>query len=110
MKKNSASQSAFFNLRVLTGLVMVLTGVLLAVLGFGQFSAQAQPRNSAAAKSIDPLVPAGFDCSQIHAQGIDRQENLRAGAIMIYCGQAQGGSASAFGPGLPTSSKNCWLL
>ena len=42
MKKKSASQSAFFNLRLLTGLFLVLTGVFLALLGFGQFSAQAQ--------------------------------------------------------------------
>ena len=44
-KKKSAAQSAFFNLRVLSGLFLVLTGVLLAVLGFGQFSAQAQQKN-----------------------------------------------------------------
>ena len=42
MKKKSASQSAFFNLRLLTGLFLVLTGVFLALLGFGAFSAQAQ--------------------------------------------------------------------
>ena len=42
MKKKSASQSAFFNLRVLTGLFLVLAGVFLALLGFGGFSAQAQ--------------------------------------------------------------------
>ncbi len=94
MKKKSTAQSAFFNLRVLSGLFLVLTGVLLVVLGFGQFSAQAQQKNYTA---INPLVPAGFDCSQIHALGIDRQENLRSGAIMIYCGQAEGGSASASG-------------
>jgi hypothetical protein len=42
MKKKSASQSAFFNLRVLIGLFTVLAGVFLALLGFGTFSVQAQ--------------------------------------------------------------------
>ena len=93
-KKKSASQSAFFNLRFLSGLFLVLTGVFLAVLGFGGFSAQAQAKNNAPAKSINSLVPAGVDCSQIRALGIDKQENLAAGAIMIYCGEAQGGAPS----------------
>ena len=93
-KKKSASQSAFFNLRFLSGLFLVLTGVLLAVLGFGGFSAQAQAKNNVAAKSVNSLVPAGVDCSQIRALGIDKQENLGAGAIMIYCGEAEGGAPS----------------
>ena len=38
MKKKSTSQSAFFNLRVLLGLVLALAGVFLALLGFGAFS------------------------------------------------------------------------
>jgi hypothetical protein len=101
MKKKSTSQSAFFNLRVLTGLCLGLAGVFLALLGFGQFSAQAQQRNNAATQSTDPLVPPGFDCSKIHELGIDRQENLRAGAIMIYCGLSEGGSATAFGGSSP---------
>jgi hypothetical protein len=93
MKKKSTSQSAFFNLRSLIGLLVVLAGVFLALLGFGTFSAQAQQYN-ATTKSIDPLVPAGFDCSRIEQLGIDKQENMRAGAIMIFCGRAEGGSAS----------------
>src|SRR6266853_11990 len=96
MKTKSASQSAFFNLRLLIGLFVVLAGVFLALLGLGAFSAQAQ-QNYTATMSIDPLVPAGFDCSRIHELGIDKQENMRAGAIMIFCGEAQGGSASPFG-------------
>jgi len=36
-----------------------------------------------------------FDCSRIHELGIDKQENLRAGAIMIAAARAQGGSASS---------------
>ena len=38
MKKNSASQSAFFNPRFLIGLFVFLAGVFLALLGFGAFS------------------------------------------------------------------------
>jgi len=97
MKKKSASQSAFFNVRILTGLFLGLAGVFLALLGFGQFSAQAQQRNNTATMSPNPLVPAFFDCSQLRALGIDKQENLMAGAIMIYCGEAEGGSPTASG-------------
>jgi hypothetical protein len=46
-------------------------------------------------QSTDPLVPVAFDCSRISELGIDKQENLRAGAIMIACGEAQGGKSSA---------------
>ncbi len=95
MKKKSASQSAFFNLRLLTGAFLVVTGVFLALIGFGKFSVQAQSRNNAATTSMDPLVPAGFDCSQIRALGLDRQENMRAGALLIFCGDAVGGSPTA---------------
>src|SRR6266404_2308395 len=38
MKKKSASQLAFFNLRVLIGLFLFLTGVFLALFGMGAFS------------------------------------------------------------------------
>src|SRR5256884_9814919 len=96
MKKTTASQSAFFNLRLLIGLLTVLVGVFLALVGFGAFSAQAQQKPRIIINSTDPLVPNGFDCSQIRALGIDRQENMRAGAIMIACGEAQGGAASTF--------------
>src|SRR6266536_4837859 len=100
MKKKSASQSAparrslgeggFFNLRVLIGLFIVLAGVFLALAGFGVFSAQAQQNYNITTNSTDPLVPAGFDCSRIRELGIDKQENMRAGAIMIFCGESQG--------------------
>jgi len=92
MKKKSASQSAFLNLRLLTGAFLVLTGVFLALIGIGKFSVQAQSKNDATTTSISPLVPPGFDCSQLRALGINVQENLRAGAIMIFCGEAEGGS------------------
>ena len=35
-----------------------------------------------------------FDCARIKDLGIDKQENMRAGAIMIHCGEAEGGAAS----------------
>src|SRR6267143_1417941 len=105
MKENSTPQSAparrsygedgFFNLRVLTALFVILAGVFLALVGFGAFSAQAQQNRTIITQSADPLVPVGFDCSRIHELGIDRQENMRAGAIMIACGRAQGGSTSS---------------
>src|SRR5438094_1391733 len=103
MKKKSTSQSApacracgeagFFSPRVLIGLVVILAGVFLALLGFGASSAQAQAKYRFVPASIDPLVPAGFDCAKIRELGINKQENLRAGAIMIACGEAEGGSA-----------------
>src|SRR5882672_5791207 len=95
MKTKSASQSAFFNLRLLIGLFIVLAGVFLALAGFGV--AQAQQKNYIITNSTNPLVPNGFDCSRIHELGIDKQENFRAGAIMIACGAAQGGAASPLG-------------
>src|SRR6188472_4405896 len=110
MKKKSTSQSAFFNLRVLIGLFVALTGVsLLALsqfataanpfrLGVGASSharaPQGQPQYKVTTRSqyISPLVPPGFDCSKIRQLGINKMENFRAGAIMIHCGQAKGGS------------------
>lgn len=76
------------------GLFIVLAGVSLALVASGLFSAQAQQKYNSASNytnSMDPLVPPGFDCSKIHELGIDRQENFRAGAIMIYFGLEQGG-------------------
>src|SRR5437762_3586141 len=100
MKNKSASQSAFFYLRTSIGLLLVLAGVFLALLGIGDFSAQAQHRNNAGTNAIDRIIPPAFDCSQIHALGIDVQENLRAGAIRIYCGEAKGGSPDPEGGSL----------
>jgi Bacterial Ig-like domain len=105
MKKKSTSQSAFFNPRVLIGLFVALTGVSLALLatanpfrpGLGASShartTQAQQKYQITTRSqhISPLVPPGFDCSKIRKLGIDKMENHRAGAIMIFCGQAKGG-------------------
>jgi hypothetical protein len=104
MQKKSVLQSAFCNPRILIGLVIVLASVFLALAGLGAFSALAQVRQQQRiiTNSKDPLVPNGFDCSKIHELGIDKQVSLRAGAIMIFCGEAQGGepgeapSSSAF--------------
>jgi hypothetical protein len=94
-------QSGFLNLRVFIGLVIVLAGIVIALLGLGTFTVRAantantiQAVQSYTANSVDPLVPAGFDCSKIYELGIDKQENLRARAIMIACGLVKGGSAS----------------
>src|SRR5205809_7775906 len=97
MKKKSASESAFFNLRVLIGLFVVLAGVFLVLLSFGAFSALAQSlqKYKVITSSSDPLVPVGFDCSKIYEKGIDKQENFRAVAIMIACGEVSGAATSA---------------
>src|SRR2546430_14491126 len=101
MKKKSASQSAFFNLRVLIGLCIVFVGVVLALAQIGVVSAaaqsiiQAMTQGKIITQSTDPLVPVGFDCSKIHEKGIDKQENFRARAIMMACGETPGVSTSA---------------
>src|SRR5438034_4247114 len=102
MKKKSTSRSAFFNLRVLIGLCIVLVGVVLVLLASGVLSSataqsiiQAMTKGKIITSSSDPLVPVGFDCSKIHEKGIDKQENFRAGAIMIACGEVSGAATSA---------------
>ena len=99
MKKKSASRSAFFNLRVLIGLFIVLAGVFVALIGLGTFSgltassAQAQQKHKII--NIQGLPP-GFDCATIHEKGIDKMEGFRAGLIMIACGESTGGLASPY--------------
>ena len=67
----------------------------MALIGLGTFSgltassAQAQQKH----KIIDvPGLPPGFDCSTIYEKGFHKMESLRAGLIMIACGEAEGGS------------------
>ena len=102
-KFSKIKQSGFFYVRLLIGLFIALAGVFLALAGSGAFSAlaaaiaQAQQNHKIIANSNNPLVPNEFDCSRIHELGIDKQLNLRAGAIMVACGQAEGGSPSANG-------------
>src|SRR5437867_8732121 len=100
MRKRSTSHSAFFNLRLLIGLLIILAGISLAMMGSrassspsGSSFAKAQQKYQPPTKIVDlTLLPAGFDCSKIRELGIDRQENFRAGLIMIACGEAEGGS------------------
>src|SRR5215831_10150292 len=97
MKKKSASQSAFFNLRVLMGLLMVLTGVFLALVGLGTFSGVTA--NSAQAQQTHKIInikglPPGFDCAKIHERGIDKMEGLKWGLLMLDCGEGHGGGSS----------------
>jgi hypothetical protein len=106
MKRRCGSQSAFFNLRVLIGLFTVLAGACPALLGSdvssGSSSISAKAQQKYLNYESNPLIPPLFDCSKIHELGIDKQVSLRAGAIMIFCGEAQGGkpgkapSSSAF--------------
>jgi hypothetical protein len=65
MKKKSSSTSAFFNLRVLIGVVVVLAGVFLALLGFGTFSnASAQANVGSTTSSGQDQVPNGQQVGQ----------------------------------------------
>src|SRR5260370_35247674 len=103
MKKKSATQSAFLKPRVLIGLFIIVAGVSLALLaianpsGLGLKQAQQKYKfTSSPASAIDlSVLPPGFDCSKIYELGIDKQDNMRAGLIMITCGLAEGGSAPA---------------
>lgn len=97
MKKKNNSKSAFFYLRTSLGLILGVAGVTLALLSIGQFSAQAEEDQPTTVNSSNALIPPGFDCAQFNSLSLDKQENLRAGAIAIYCGEAQGGAATDFG-------------
>src|SRR5215467_1450649 len=95
MQKKSSSRSAFFTLRVLIGVSVIVVGVSLALLGSKASStpssfAKAQQKKSAGEIDLS-ILPPGFDCSRIREFGIDKQENMRAGMIMIACGAAEGG-------------------
>src|SRR5437016_12158024 len=98
MKKKSASRSAFFNIRVLIGLFILLAGVFLALIGLGTFSgltassAQAQQKH----KIIDIQgLPPGFDCATLYEKGFHKMESLRAGLIRIASGEAVGGGSGS---------------
>ena len=114
MKKSSTNQSVpvcrylgeggFFNLRVVISVFIILFGAFLALAGSGVLSAPAassakgqQKYSQAINSNVFGTLPPGFDCSTIHEKGIDKQDNMRAGAIMIFCGEAQGGSPSTGG-------------
>src|SRR2546423_1107719 len=95
MIKKSTSKSAFVYLRVSIGLLLVLASVFLTLVGVAQFPAQAQQQPKPGPAGISAFVPPAFDCAQFHALGLNMQENLKAGAIAIYCGEAQGGAMDA---------------
>ena len=57
MKKNFTSQSAFLGARVLSGLVIVLTGVFLALVGFGQNRWDNAPARSGGLQSAEIQSP-----------------------------------------------------
>ena len=71
MKKKSTSKSAFFNLRVLIGLLVVLAGVLLALLGMGTFS------NASAQANLDPNAQGVSQMKVIPAAHSDLSPPLR---------------------------------
>src|SRR5437867_3759416 len=61
MKKKSSSQSAFFNVRVLIRLFVILVGIFLALLGLGEFSnVFAQPKISTRDSAGPFSVPTFF--------------------------------------------------
>ena len=99
MKKKLTTHYGFLNLRVLIGLFIALAGVILALVSFGTFAIRGagntQAQQSYTTHFVDPLVPPGLDCYKIHELNIDKQVNLRARAIMIACGLAEGSSSSA---------------
>src|SRR5947208_13659891 len=96
MNKNSTSQSAF-TLRLLVASVLCAASVVITLLGFGAFSAEAQLRQQVIMQSTDPLVPVGFDSARIRELGTVRHANSRDGAIMSACVEAQRGKPLADG-------------
>src|SRR6059058_2880556 len=71
MKKKSTSQSAFFNLRVLLGLVLALAGVFLALLSVGAFS------NASAQANATPEAQQFGQTTVIRASHSDLSRPLR---------------------------------
>src|SRR5438270_4788977 len=125
MKKSSTYQSVpvcrylgeggFFILRVVISVFTILFGAFLALAGSGVLSAPAassakgqQKYSPAINSNVFGALPPGFDCSTIHEKGIDKQDNMRAGAIMIACGLSEGGSASR-GSGFFGNGSSQWI-
>ena len=114
MKKKSVSRSAFFNLRVLIGLCVILAGASLALFAANPFGRGTTAPATGKTKQSQPsitmntllnlkVLPAGFDCSKVHQLGIDKQDNMLAGLIMIACGYTEGGSEEGTEEGLASS-------
>src|SRR5258708_1272988 len=63
--------------------------------------------------AVAQMTSVGIDCSQIHALGIQKQDNLGAGRVLIECGLAQGGQpgkAANFPlmpPNIQVSNRSC---
>jgi hypothetical protein len=72
MKKNSTSQSAFFNLRILLASVFCLAGAFIALLGFGAFS-----NASAQANEAETQAQQFGQTTVIHALHSDLSRPLR---------------------------------
>jgi len=89
MKKKSASQSAFFNLRRLNWSVChpVLAPVWRCLprihSGAAPLLLRRENKAKPASRHLNTLLnlkvfPAGFDCSKVHQLGIDKQDNMLA--------------------------------
>lgn len=97
----SVTRDGFLNLRLVIALFVITAGLSLALVATTPFvrgaaAVKANEKYNPAASSIDrSVLPPGFDCSKVHELGIDKQDNMRAGAIMIACGLAEGGSPPA---------------
>src|SRR6185503_12147637 len=92
--KKQFLHSSVVRLRVLTGVLLGLTGISLALFATAKTnvgSARTQLQDNIIVSSSDPLVPVGFDCSRISQLGIDKQMNVRAAAIMVACGATPAG-------------------
>ena len=86
MKRKSTSQSAFFNLRVLIGLFVFLSGVFLALLSFGFFSSakaqspktgNANARTVAVAGALTPVVAKSFNGDVRNLRPVPAKEDER---------------------------------
>src|SRR5450432_3513616 len=68
-----------------------------------------QPQSAEAQKTS-----VGVDCSQIHALGLLKQDNMRAGRVLIECGVVRGGHSSddsaapsTTPPNIQVSNRSC---
>lgn len=92
MKRDGRSRSLYY---------FVLPALVLAACTLQPTSAQAQ------------MTSVGIDCSQITSLGILKQDNLRAGRVLIDCGVVQGGRALPPGdappapPNVLASNRSC---
>ena len=77
MKKKSSSQSAFFNLRVLIGLFVVLAGVFLALLALGTFSNASAQAKATQAQAQEPNAQQPGQVIVIPASHADASRPLR---------------------------------